>query len=589
VTDPIKMLVHARVATMQAGASMNAALADAIAWQGDRLIATGARAEVEARLDRSAPVERHDVNGATVLPGFIDAHHHASVHALYGGAVRLVAPEVTNIESLQRALARASSELGPGEWLVATDWDELLLAERRPPTLRELDDAVPDRPLVALHYSCHRALANGRALEAAGITRDTPSPSGGQIARGPDRVPNGLLIERGMSRVESLARASLVARDAEGFIARLVQHHRALVAAGITYLCDATVPADIGALYREAERRGVLIVPTTMLPVSTAGCFEPPWDVLDGPQATGADADAGRMLSVGPVKLIFDGAPGCSMCLTWWQAGATLVDSWMSALRDRSFDSLRTAMSLKPRFERSGREVRTGIAIYRREEARAIVKAAHERGRSAAIHAIGNEAVDVALDAFDARGAGALSLARIEHATFLDRSLVDRIAGGGVVVVAQPHFLTLPAIGSAPSIPALRNTPLRWLLDAGVVVAGSSDYPVAGFAPLDAVRSAVFRHTSRGRVLEPDQCTTLDEALAMYTRASAEACGVSRDRGTLEAGKRADLIVLDRALATTGDLERARVRATFVGGRQVYGAALGGSAEPVSGAPGTSR
>src|SRR5437868_2071216 len=117
---------------------------------------------------------------------------------------------------------------------------------------------------MAMHYSCHRALANSAALTAAGIDKHTPDPSGGVISRGRSGVPDGLLVERGMSRVESLARANLVARDAEGFLARLARHHRALAAAGITRVVDATVPADLAALYREASRRGLLTVPTVM-------------------------------------------------------------------------------------------------------------------------------------------------------------------------------------------------------------------------------------------------------------------------------------------------------------------------------------
>ena len=537
---------------------------EAVAWRDGAIVAAGSLTEVERSVEGGC--ERIDGGGRAVLPGFIDAHHHPSIVALYGGVVKLAPPAVTDVVSLQRALREASSALEPGRWLVANEWDELLLSERRPPTRQELDDAVPDRPLFAMHYTCHRAVANSRALELAGIGRGTSDPSGGLISRGSGGVPDGLLIERGMSRVESLARANLAAHDAEGFFTRLAAHHRAMLAAGITRVVDATVPIDLATLYREAARRGVIRVPTVMFPVSATGYLEAPWDALDGP-VTG---DGDELLSVGPVKLVLDGAPGCAMCLSWMQVAGAMVNTWALALRQRSIDPLRTAFSLAPTV---GRNVRTGVQIYRRDEARDVVRAAADRGFALALHAIGNEAVDIAVSAFESAGPSIdrKGAPRIEHATFLSRSLVKRIGAVGAAVVTQPHLLSLPAYEGAGSIPELRNAPLRWLLDEGVTVAGSSDYPVAGFDPLDGVRDAISRRTPRGREYEPDQRVSLDEALAMYTRSAARVCGCLDRCGSLEAGKRADLVMLDGPLGSASHVASARVRATVLGGETVFG------------------
>lgn len=537
---------------------------DAIAWRDGAILAVGSVADVVRVAGDGC--ERVDLGGRAVLPGFIDAHHHPSIVALYGGVVRLTAPAVTDIASLQRALREAAKTLEPGRWLVASEWDELLLPERRPPTRDELDDAVPDRPVFAMHYTCHRAVANSRALELAGIGRDTAAPAGGVIGRGAGGLPDGLLIERGMSRVESLARADLAAHDAEGFLARLGDHHRAMLSAGITRVVDATVPADLATLYREAARRGVLSVPTVMFPVSTTGYLEAPWDALDGP-VTG---DGDDLLSVGALKLVLDGAPACAMCLGWWQTAGAMVNTWALALRERSLDPLRAAFSLAPK---PGRALRTGVRIFGRDEARDVVRAAADRGFALALHAIGNEAVDIALSAFEAAGPSIdrKGAPRIEHGTFLSPSLVRRIADSGAAVVTQPHFMSLPAYESAASIPDIRNAPLRWLLDVGVTVAASSDHPVAGYAPLDGVRDAVSRRTPRGREYEPDQRVTLDEALAMYTRHAASVCGCLDRCGSLEAGKRADLVVLDGPLASASHLANARVSATVLAGETVFG------------------
>jgi predicted amidohydrolase YtcJ len=537
--------------------------AEALAIRDGRLLTVGRRADVLAAAGPAATI--WNARGATVLPGFIDAHQHPCIAALYGGGVSLAGPEVTDVASLARTLARTASELPPGEWLVAMNWDEARLRERRAPTRTELDDAVPDRPVFALHYSCHRAVANSRALELAGIGRDTPDPAGGVISRGKGGLPDGLLVERGMSRVETLARASLRTRDAAGFMDRLARHFRALVAAGITRVVDAAVPGDLAVLYREAKARGVLPIPTVLMPVSVTGYLETPWDALDGPTTGERDG----VLEIGPVKLILDGAPACAMCLSFLQLAAVSARTLALAARQGSLDPMRVAMSTRPRL---GRRIRTGIRLYAPDEAKDFVRRASERGFRVASHAEGNDAIALALDAYEAAG-GALRRAgrpRLEHVVFADRDCVRRIADQGALAVVQPHFLSLSAFGSAPTIPGMPANPLRWLLDAGVALAGSSDFPVTGFDPFDGIRSAVRRRTPNG-VREPEQAITLDEALTAYTRGAALAAGCQGECGTLEPHKRADFVVLEGRLASEKDLDATRVRATVVGGELAFG------------------
>jgi predicted amidohydrolase YtcJ len=302
-----------------------------------------------------------------------------------------------------------------------------------------------------------------------------------------------------------------------------------------------------------------------MMPVSTTGYLEAPWDALEG-SVTG---EQDGLLSVGPLKLVFDGANSCAMCLSWWQLAGSIVSTLALTVRQGSLDSARLGMSGSPR---AGRRIRSGIHLYRPDEARALVQKAAERGFALASHATGNDAIASALSAYEAAGAalGRRGSPRLEHVIFAGRDLVERIAGVGAIVVAQPHFLSLPAFGAAPRIPGLPTKPLRWLLDAGVTVAGSSDFPVTGFDPFDGIRSAVRRRASNGRVVDGDQSVTLDEALGLYTRDAASAAGCLRDCGTLEAGKRADLVVLDRRLKES-ELDVVRVRATIVGGDVAFG------------------
>jgi hypothetical protein len=236
------------------------------------------------------------------------------------------------------------------------------------------------------------------------------------------------------------------------------------------------------------------------------------------------------------------------------------------AVRMGSLDPVRTSLSVEPRY---GTRVRTGIAIYRRDEATDVVRAIAERGFGVAAHAIGNEAVESVLAAYEAVGAPleAAGIPRIEHGAYLDRELVRRIAGGGYAVVCQPAMLAMHTYASAVSIPGLPFKPLRWLLDDGARVAFSSDYPVTDFDPLESIRVACARTNARGVVVDPDQRIGIDEAVRAHTRGAAEACGALDRCGTLEPGKRADLVVIDGEIGGPG----ARVRATIAGGRLVYG------------------
>lgn len=539
--------------------------AEALAWRGDALLAVGDRAEVMRAAGPDATVR--DLQGATVIPGFIDAHHHPCIVALYGALVRLTPPAVSDIPSLQRAIADAAAALAPGAWLVTLDWDESQLRERRPPTAQELDEAAPRNPVFAMHYTCHRAVANRLALSLAGLDDRTPDPPGGVISRDRRGRLDGLLIERGMSRVEAMARGSLLARDVDGVCARLAAHHGALLAVGITRVVDAAVPGDLVGMYREALRRGALRVPTVMFPTATSGYLDEPWEALDGTPTGHREG----LLEVGAVKLVLDGAPVCHMCLRVGQSLGALLRAWTMAARDRSFDALRTALSVHPRLGRDGR-LHSGLAIYRPEEAARVVAAAAERGFGVASHAIGNAAIETALDAYDRAGPALHRAARprVEHGSFASREQVRRIAATGVAVVTQPAFLAMPALRDAPEIPGLPHIPLRSLLDAGALVAGSSDHPVTGFDPLDGLRAAVSRRNARGVVTEADERVSLDEALALYTRSAAVASGCADRCGTLAPGLRADLVVLSGPLRRASDLDDARVAETVLGGETVY-------------------
>lgn len=547
-------VVHGRVRTLDPARPV----AEAVLWESGRLTAVGPRTRVMEAAPRGAEVI--DVGAAAVLPGFVDAHHHVAISALYDGAVRLVPPAVTDVASLQSALAAAARTSSPDRWLVATHWDETVLRERRAPTRHELDAAVPDRPAFLLHHTCHRALANTRALELAGIGRHTPDPDGGEISRGAGGVPDGLLVERAMSRVEQLARADRLQVDAGGVLDRMAAHYRAMARSGITRVCDTAVPLDLLDVFRALAARGDVLVPTHACPVSMRGWLTEPIDALDG---ACSGESVGPNLRIGPVKLVFDGAPGCSMCLTWGQSLVAVARTLALTLRHRNLDAARTAMSIAPRY---GRAVRSGIALYDRDGGARVVRAVVERGYGVASHALGNAAIDVALDAYAAAGRmlSRGGVPRIEHAAFAEARQARLMADLGIAAVVQPAMLEMPMAASAARIPGLPFFPLRRLASAGVMLVGSSDYPVHTFDPLVAVRAAMQRRNAHGDVIDPEERLDLDEILAAYTRDAAAVLGCADETGTLAVGKRADVVVVE-------GLEDAapRVARTFVAGTPV--------------------
>jgi predicted amidohydrolase YtcJ len=548
--------------------------AEAVAFDASGIVAVGSRDEVlakaSARGGASAP-RVEELADRCLVPGFIDAHHHMSLAVFYEGCRDLGGAR--SIGEILEAVAEVARHTEPGRWVLAFNYDEARLQERRHPTRAELDDAAPAHPVCLLHYSGHEVAASSKALALAGIDETTPDPYAGVMGRDAKGRLDGHLIELAISKVEGLARADRAVMDAAGWISRLEQYQERLFAAGITGIVDAMVPSMFEALYRQAHDEGRLRVPVAMLPGSAAGLLSPPVDRIETGSRTGEGDD---MLRTGPLKLVFDGANRCAVCLSFAQAFATGARTVGSALATLSLTGWQAMRASAPTLARD-LSLRTGLLCYPPEKARDIVTRAHNAGLGVAIHANGNAAIEQALDALThlrdvsgARGRNGWPL-RIEHASFLPPALAAKIADAEVAVVAQPPFLLLPAVEHATIPTGLRYVALRALVKAGVSVGASSDAPVTTFDVLEGIRAAVTRRLPSGRVLHPDEAIDVESALAMYTRGAAAASGWLDRKGTIEAGKRADLVVL------RGDLDSLRsgsgevlVDETIVGGTTRY-------------------
>jgi predicted amidohydrolase YtcJ len=547
----------------------DATAAEAVAYHDGCIVAIGPAAHVMTVAGPGAEVT--DLGGRAVVPGFVDAHHHVAWAALYRGAVDCRPCVAGSIDAVLRRVRAAAAVIPPGAWVLGFGYDDWALEERRAPTRQDLDAACPDHPLLLVHASAHRAVANSRALALAGIGRTSRDPAGGRIERGRHGEPTGRLYETAMATAERLAAAALTARDPEGVADRLAAYERELFALGITRVADPTVTTDLMRLYRQAHAEGRLRLPVVMMPVSDHGYLVRPDDVLgrlDG-EPTGAGPE---VLCVGPLKLFFDGADDCALCVSIAAGLASAFTLALRVLRTRTLAPLRVAGRARGRLGRD-RRLHLGLRAYPTDEhALRVARDAVTRGFALAVHAVGNEAVAQAvrvLGAVRARHPAAWP-PRIEHATFTDDTLLAAIADRDLTVVSQPSFVRLPVLAVTPAFGRLRVLALRRMLEARIRLAGSSDGPVVSIDPLDGVRDAVFRRMPDGRQLAADEAVEPLDALGMYTRAAAAACGSLDVTGTLAPGKRADLLVLSGDPRSRADLPRLRVGETILGGVTVF-------------------
>ena len=504
----IQLLVNAIVHTMDDSLP----LAQALAVKDGRIVEVGGTDEILWL--REDEYEVIDLGGRTVVPGFVDPHNHFSIGAYE--TLWANCRVARTVADLQQALRAGAATTPAGEWIRVVGYDHTALGLH--PTRHDLDEAVPDRPAIVMHFSHHQCVANSRALGAAGIGRATVDPPGGEITRDKAGEPTGLLFERAMSAVETASRAGAETRFVE--VARAASERYARL--GITTIEDAAVTPAMAKRYAEARAAGALGIEVSEVMVGSRGWFERPEDPAPG-----------------ALKVFVDGGYRCAM-----------------------------------RVMREGVPVTSGFLFYERVELTALLLDAWRAGRRVVCHAIGNLGIETAVAAIEE----ALSVmpegrsrVRVDHAIFLTRELIARLAELQVWVVAQPSFLWdmgLPqARGPSPD-PTLLQRPFGTTLRAGVRQAFSSDFPCGSNAPLLGIAAAVTRTSRSGRVAAPEEALTAAQALEAYTLGAARAAGVDDVCGSLEAGKRADLLVLsaDPLVCPPDEIPRIQVEETWLQG-----------------------
>jgi predicted amidohydrolase YtcJ len=539
-----RLLVNGRIYTMDAGCPR----ASALAISGERILAVGDGSAMGSGSRLSdllvAGGEVLDLQGRCVLPGLTDSHIHFTWYAL---GMRHV--DLTGATALGEVLALAAGraqETEPGEWILGRGWDQEHWPERRFPTAADLDSVAPEHAVMLRAKSGHALVANARALSLAGITAQTPDPPGGRIGRDVEGHPNGMLFEdSAMALVAGLVPLPAPEEVDEALRSAFPNAWRV----GLTAIHDVDGPPAFAAYQRLRARSELGLRVVKYLPL----------EVLDCALEVGLQAGLGDdWLRVGGIKLFTDGALGP-----------------------------RTAAMLTPYEGVENEPESTGVPTMGEDDLRQAVRKAVEGRLPLAVHAIGDRANRMVLDALaDAAKVGARGLShRIEHVQLLHPDDIDRLAQLGIVASMQPLHATQDYEMADRYWGDRCATAYAWrsLLDAGTLLTFGSDCPVEDLNPFLGIHAAVTRRRPDGSPgpegWYPEQRLTVEEAVRAYTVGPAQAVGVGDRLGSLAPGKLADLVVLDRDVFACEPMEIAetRVLATMIGGQLVYERLAGGS------------
>ncbi len=493
----------------------------------------------EVRDAVGAGAEFVDLHGKMLCAGFQDAH----VHPMMGGLTR-VRCNLEDVDNLDDAVEVIRTYLrdNPGNgWVLGGGWNYPWFAEGNPPAA--LLDEITDRPVYLVVADGHSGWANTTALRRAGITADTADPADGRIERLADGSPQGTLHEGAMALLDAV----LPPERSEDLESALLEAQRYLHSLGITAWQDAWVEPAAHAAYRRIAERGEL------KSLVRAALW---WDRTSGVEQLEdlvvASTEAAGPYIPGTVKLMLDG-----VCEN------------------------HTAALLGPYLDGAGNPTdNTGLDFIDPERLDEIVTAIDAAGLQCHFHALGDRAVRNALDAIEhAREVNGWRDTRphLAHLQIVDPEDVPRFRKLGATANAQPLWavaeeamteLTIPFIGPER---ATRQYPWRSLLDAGATLAMGSDWPVTTADVMAQIGVAVSRMTEdTHEAFLPEQRVGVLDALAAFTSGSAYVNHIDHTTGTIEVGKRADLVLLGADPLDTEAIAGIEVDMTMVGGEVVY-------------------
>lgn len=509
--------------------------ATAFAYSDGRFTAVGADAEVRALAGPDTQIV--DLEGKTVLPGFIETHLHPFMLGMNAVHVDAGPDACPTIDALMAALTARAAATAPGEEVRGAGFDDSLVADDRGLTFEDLDAVSTEHPVVVNHLSGHGMYVNSFAMRAAGIDADTPDPVGGVIVRGAGGEPTGEFLEVPAMRLITGAGGQFPSEKLDDAL-RVALARMASV--GVTSFHDMFVSADMLASYQRVAAAGELrLRARAYLGLTVAEDFD-----ANGGQP--ADTD---MLAIAGVKLISDGSL-----------------------------QLHTGALTEPYHDLG--DCHCGDMAIPSGDLTAMVATCQAAGRAVAIHTNGDRAIDLALDAIEQAAATSDQKLhhRLEHVQTLREDQIGRMLELGVAASVfvnhvyywgdrhRDRFLG-PERGS-------RISPLASITAAGLPFALHCDCPVTPVNPLFTIGTAVNRITRDGHVLGPEQRVDPATAVSGYTSSAATIAGEQDVTGTIEVGKFADFVVLSGDPHTCERLaiKDISVLSTVVGGEEVYAA-----------------
>jgi len=474
-----------------------------------------------------------DLGGHFAMPGFNDAHTHLANGGFEKLNVDLVGTK--SLEEMKQRIAARAKTAAPGEWLVGRGWDHTLWAEQKTPTRQDMDGVTSGHPAIFVRVDGHIAVANSAALQAAGITAQSPDPHGGKIDRDDKGEPTGILRETAQEAVHSKIPPPTPAqrrRAAELALADAAQW-------GITSAQDNSEWEDF-LTFEQMEKEGKLT-----LRIAEWLPFDAPLDKLNQVRAHHPAGDS--MLHTTMLKGFMDGSLGS-----------------------------RTAAMLSPY---NDDPKNSGIPRYEQDalDAKAVERA--KDGFQLGFHAIGDRGARMALDAFALAQQQSTKRDfrfRIEHDQVVAPEDYKKFHDLGVIASMQPNHLLTDMNWAESRIGAERaKHSYAWkeFLDDGVTLAFGTDYPVEPITPFRGLYAAVTRKNEAGtKEYFPEQKLTIHQAIAAYTTGSAFAEFAEKEKGTLAPGMLADFVVLDHDITKVAPAEilKTRVLRTVVGGKTVY-------------------
>ncbi len=486
-----------------------------------------------------------DLEGATLMPGFVDAHGHFPGSGRTAFSADLNSPPIGTISSIEELLTTlaAFGEQRPEGWLVGHGYDDTLLAEMRHPTRDDLDRISADRPIAISHVSGHLAVANSAALELMGIDESTPDPKGGHIVRDPNspdqRRPNGVLEETAAREV-SLKTLNIDATDAMRMTQLATNEY---LKYGVTTASAGGMPMGLGQMVGAVSNAGTMPLRVAFFPLME----EIGDDLLSGESRLSDFAMA--RVEVPRVKIIADGS----------------IQGYTGYLTEPYHRPYKGDASYR------------GYPSVLRDDLFAQVAGLYEKRIQVAIHGNGDASIDDSLDAIAAAAEQhpwPEARPLIIHAQMTRRDQLDRMKDLNVTpsfFSAHTYFWGDRHVGIFMGPERAANmSPAKWAIDAGVRFSSHMDTPITPMRPLQAVWSQVERLSKSGALIGADQRIDRDAALRAVTIDAAWQVFMDDRIGSLEPGKLADLIVLSGDPLTEPDIRDLTVLRTVIEGEAVY-------------------